>query len=336
MAAPSKQALRRFRDWQDAECVIEAVRVTAEKDSDGDTVHHADVVYWLERGERRLRIEERDPRKAGSPKQAAEKLRPGMRLACRYEPLRLDLATLDPASFPWGAVLGSLIPLSWLLIGLGGVWVHVPRGRFSAAAIPRELAVRLEGPPRSSPGVFDSWFGILFGLVWNGLLVPFVFSSPGMLPCLSLHLGAGALFTWAWARPVLQRLRLGDTVAELSVEKASPGETLRIKVVQAGSGPIDLLSVAVVCEEVATYMEGTDTRTERHEAERIEVGSIEFARVAPSRPLVIRGTCQLPPGAMGSFSAPHNSIDWFVRVDIKAPATPDREERFEFVVGEEA
>lgn len=336
LAGPSHRMFRKYARWQEASCVIQRVEVIEEQDDEGKKTKHAVVTFTLEREGRTYLITERDPRKAGKPEQAAAKLPVETRVSCRYDPQNPSLASLDVASFPAGVLLAGLVPLSWLLIGLGGIWAHIPRGRLSARAIPRELAFRLEPAPSGDDEVFTSWFGIFFGLFWNGALTPFLLGAPEALPCLSLHLGVGGFFTWAWAKPVLQRLRLGDTVVEVSREGLFPGASFDVKVVQPGAASIHAVRVGLCCEEVAEYTEGTTTRTERHEATRIELASDFDVRISPARPLVLRGSGALPPDAMTTFEASNNQIRWFFRVQIDAPGMPPREEQFPVRVGPEA
>lgn len=330
LSIPGRQLLRRYNDWQETTCTIEKVAVVREKDSEGDTHTHADVTFRVHTLDQRTVItRERDPRKAGETSTAAQRLQPLQTTPCRYDPADPTQASLDARAFPWGLLLAWLVPLSWALIGAGGVVVRSPRGRFSAAAVPRELAHRLDATvPRDKDEGLDSWSGVIFGLCWNGFLTPFLLLVPQALPCLSLHLLAGATFTWSWLKPVLQRLRLGDTVLELSSERLAPGSSFDVKVIQTGASAVDLMTVRLVCEEVTTFVDGTNSTTERTEVFGLDLGSAAYTRVERAHPLVIRGQGQVPPAAMTSFRSTHNAVEWSILVQLVAPATPKREDRF--------
>lgn len=324
LSAPGHRMVRRYRDWRDTTCIVQGVRSFEEKDSDGDVQKHVAVTFLVSQGGNSVTVQERDPEGVGHP----PALRPQQTVPCRYDPANPTLATLEPNTFPWGLPLAALVPLSWLLIGLGGVLVNTPRGRLSAAGVPQELPVRLvpEVPPDKREFMAD-WGGILFGLVWNGFLTPMVLAAPRAIPFLSLHIGAGSLFTWAWTKPVLQRLRLGDAVVELSHEPEIGG-SFDVKITQTGTSAVDSVVARLICEEVVTFTDGTTSRTERLQVHEQELGSAAFTRMQRHRPLVFRTQATIPSGAMHSFRSDHSAIEWSIVIEIQAPATPRREERF--------
>ena len=77
--------------------------------------------------------------------------------------------------------------------------------------------------------------------------------------------------------------------------------------------------------EIATYCEGTDTRTSVEEVYRHEVFREPRHEVTRGRPYERGFEFEIPPDAMPSFKAAHNEVRW----SLEARAAPIRWPRFE-------
>ncbi len=92
------------------------------------------------------------------------------------------------------------------------------------------------------------------------------------------------------------------------------------------------LSIALVCEEVATYHFGTDTRTDRDEVYRQLIFEQGKCRIDWGRPLEVMCEFKLPVNAMHSFQSPHNAVAWKIVVEGEANRWPSYCRNFPVVV----
>ena len=97
-----------------------------------------------------------------------------------------------------------------------------------------------------------------------------------------------------------------------------PGGEYRLLVSQSGRLDMRSLEVWLVCREEATYRQGTNTRTETREVRRLAVFRREAFEIRPGEPFQAECSVCVPAGAMHSFQADHNEIDWklVVRGDV--------------------
>jgi hypothetical protein len=112
----------------------------------------------------------------------------------------------------------------------------------------------------------------------------------------------------------------GRTVVEISQHPLHPGDTCRVFLAQFGRLQLERLRLALVCEERATYHQGTNTRSESREVVEQEVYAAEGLTVAPERPLELEAELIVPRAAMHSFRSPSNEIAWMLVVEA-APKT---------------
>ena len=108
--------------------------------------------------------------------------------------------------------------------------------------------------------------------------------------------------------------RIGPTCVEISDSPLRPGRVYQIVVSQAGQFDLKWLSMSLVCEEEATYQQGTDIRIETHETYRQVVFRREQMQVLPGVPLEIAEHVRIPPGPMHSFRSAHNAVRWKLEV----------------------
>lgn len=125
---------------------------------------------------------------------------------------------------------------------------------------------------------------------------------------------------------------IGPTTIEIDDLPLLGGKEYQLSLVQYGKLSMKKLSISLVCEEVATYHFGTDTRTERHEVYRQSVLEQGRCRIDWGRPLELTCNFVLPSQLMHSFQSPHNSITWKFQVEGEAVRWPSYCRNFPVVV----
>jgi len=93
-----------------------------------------------------------------------------------------------------------------------------------------------------------------------------------------------------------------------------------------------LLELWLVCEEEATYQQGTDTRSEVRQVHRERCFSRQDFSIEPGVPFQV--TCQVtvPLTAMHSFQSAHNLVRWKLVVGGETVGWPAFERGFPIVV----
>ena len=79
---------------------------------------------------------------------------------------------------------------------------------------------------------------------------------------------------------------------------------------QAGTGRFRTLEVFLEVEELATFRQGTDTRTERLVVWRERVKEWHDVELAPGGRFESHFMIDIPADAMHSFVSKHNSVHW--------------------------
>ncbi len=156
-----------------------------------------------------------------------------------------------------------------------------------------------------------SWFTALF-------MVPFV-----LIGLLVIGLTIHQFLVW---------VGVGETIIEISNARLRPGEPFEIWISQAGNMTMNALTATLVCEERATYQQGTNTHTATEKVIEEELAVAQHAPVTRSRPLEVRQSCRIPVGAMHSFKARSNEITWYLQVVGDIARWPDFERKFPIVV----
>lgn len=108
---------------------------------------------------------------------------------------------------------------------------------------------------------------------------------------------------------------LGATIVEVCSHPLRAGETYRLFFQQHGNFTANMLQVLLVCEEIATYRQGTDTRTERRRVYEQELFLREGFHIRPNEPLEVRCPFSLPADVMHSFRGRCNEIEWSIVVE---------------------
>ena len=218
----------------------------------------------------------------------------------------------------------------------------VPQGADLTNSPGTKLKFRL--PMANSPG----WavFGTLaFCVCWNGVvIVASILLSRHLtgqskwllwlfiVPFVLIGLGAIAVFL----RQLLITAGIGPTLVEISDHPLYPGRRYQVVLLQSGRLKVNSLRVSLCCEETATYRQGTDTRTESREVYRQELLRREGFHIRSGLPLESEIELDLPKGAMHSFAAQHNEINWTLVVEGDLHGWPDYRRAFPVIVRPDA
>lgn len=181
-----------------------------------------------------------------------------------------------------------------------------------------QLAYRL--PAAQSP-VWRLAAATVFCLVWNLLTAALTVVAAKSRPA---TFGEG-LLTWAsvapflvvavWSinhfiRELLLCTGIGPTIVEVSEHPLFPGHTYQVFVSQVGRLKINLFEMFLVCEEEATYHQGTDIRTDKCVVHEQLVFRRENFAIDNGTPYEYQCVFSIPEQAMHSFQSPHNRITW--------------------------
>ncbi len=202
------------------------------------------------------------------------------------------------------------------------------------------LAFRLPG---TRPETRELVLGSLFVLAWDALAMFLTVFAFGRLfsgkPDWFLTLFAVPMFIYVGFRVTrwfflgfLRATGIGPTTIEIDDLPLTVGESYKLSLVQYGRLAVKKLSIALVCEEVATYHFGTDTRTERQEVFRRQVLEQGRCRIDWGRPLELVCEFCLPDNAMHSFQSSHNAVAWKFIVEGEANRWPSYCRSFPVVV----
>ncbi len=216
---------------------------------------------------------------------------------------------------------------------------NVPTGADLTNSPGTKLKFRL--PIGQSPG-WKLFTLAMLCLIWNVVVAVFVAMAVGQyldgkLSWLTTAFVvpfalAGIALIVVFLRQLLVTTGVGPTTVEISDHPLHPGERCRLLVSQSGRLKFNSLKVMLVCEEEATYRQGTNTRTETWEVHRQEVSHHEHFEVKRGLPFEDECELAMPAGAMHSFKAEHNEINWKVVVHGDVDGWPDYERSFSLVV----
>jgi len=202
-----------------------------------------------------------------------------------------------------------------------------------------ELAYRL--PAAYSPG-WQLLATTIFAMLWNSMicvLTVSVISShvAGRHEWLLTALLLPFWFVCYWSvRAFLQLVMVhsgtGQTTVEISELPLVPGRACQAVLSQQGNMTMKVLRLCLVCEEEATFTQGTDIRTEVREVSREVCFERRDFRIEPGAPVSNSCTVTVPAAAMHSFQSPHNAVRWKLIVEGEAENWPPLERGFPVVV----
>jgi hypothetical protein len=201
--------------------------------------------------------------------------------------------------------------------------------------------LRYRLPIDTSPG----WalFGTLLGcVIWNGLVTIMVYFAvrghlagkpDWILTVFSIPFVLGGLFLIVYfLRQLLVTAGIGPTLLEISDHPLYPGEEYQIFLSQSGNLEINSLSLSLVCQEKATYRQGTNTRTELRPVYRQDLFRRDNFEIPPGLPFETNCLLTVPPGVMHSFKSGHNAVDWTLVVEGDIANWPDFKRAFSVII----
>jgi hypothetical protein len=182
----------------------------------------------------------------------------------------------------------------------------------------------------------------LFCLVWNAISIVLVViavqywragRSDWVLMLLVIpFLVIGIWATYFLCRQMIIHTSVGPTHVEISAHPFYPGGRYKYYLSQAGRLKFRYLQVALVCEELATFQQGTDVREEVCRVFEQVLYRGENFEVDWGIPFVHQGQLVLPREVMHSFDTGHNSVQWNLVVEGETRAWPPFSRRFPVVV----
>ncbi|MBI2823186.1 MAG: DUF3592 domain-containing protein [Planctomycetia bacterium] len=200
------------------------------------------------------------------------------------------------------------------------------------------LAYRLP----AGTGEWNLLAALLFAVLWNGVVAVFLtmavhgfrrgqpdwFLTIFVVPFALAGIGAIAFVI----RQLMIATGVGPTIIEISSHPLFPGEEYDILMSQGGQLAIQSLELRLVCEEVATYRQGTNTRTAARRVYEQVLLSREGFDIQQGLPFEARARLAIPATAMHSFKAGHNRVDWKIVVKGAVARWPDFERGFPIIV----
>ncbi len=161
----------------------------------------------------------------------------------------------------------------------------------------------------------------IFTIVWNAIcwtiLVWSLYHSGGSRAELIfatlfgiVFCGIGLFLTIWIIHYLLTAFGIGPTIFEISDHPIYPGRKYRVLLMLTGTQRYRSLNVALVCEEIARFRQGTDTITSRKEVYSQPLYFREDFETARDEPLRKEFFIRLPHGAMHSMRLEHNEIVW--------------------------
>lgn len=201
------------------------------------------------------------------------------------------------------------------------------------------LAYRL---PTNHTTAWNLLASTVFCLLWSAITAVFVAlatrqhvaGAPNWLLTISalVFVAIGAAAVYYFVRQMLEHTGIGPTHVEISAHPLYPGRSYQVFVSQSGRLAVNRLSVCLVCEEEATYHQGTDVRTQRQAILSEEIFAKEDFRIEPGVAFEFQCALQIPERAMHSFQTTHSAVKWKIVVRTDAVSWPLCERSFPVVV----
>lgn len=195
------------------------------------------------------------------------------------------------------------------------------------------------------PSATGGWslFGLFaLALGWNAMLALLgALSTESLRPTTFDWLTAGIVLSFGvvglgLCALVVRRLLLaagvGPTIVEISGHPLYAGGEYEIFVSQSGKLDVRVFTVSLICEEEATYRQGTDARTTSRRVHEEELCRRETFTIRHGGAFEIRARLAIPARAMHSFRAEHNAICWKLMVRGRFSQRPNFERSFPIYV----
>ena len=150
-----------------------------------------------------------------------------------------------------------------------------------------------------------------------------------MLPVCTAVGGWSVFYLWQQLR---RYTGIGPTHVEISDHPLHPGHQYALFLSQAGKLEFESFRIALVCQESATYRQGTDTRNSTQCVYHEELLFRESIEVQTGLPFEQECEFQVPQHVMHSFAGTHNSVQWNLTVDVQTQQWPPFRRTFPVVV----
>jgi hypothetical protein len=134
------------------------------------------------------------------------------------------------------------------------------------------------------------------------------------------------------ARLMLFHTGIGPTNVEISDHPLVPGGRYEVFLSQTGQTLVKRLKLELVCDEEATYRQGTDIRTETRTVYNQVLLRQKNVDIKPGHPFEFCGAFRVPKPAMHSFQAPQNAVSWNLVVQANPAGWPSIERKFPIIV----
>lgn len=138
--------------------------------------------------------------------------------------------------------------------------------------------------------------------------------------------------SWWFVTTLLKYTGIGPTIVEISRHPLYPGGRCQVFLAQIGHARFRRLQLRLVCEEEATYRQGTNLQTDVMRVCDQLLWEAEDVAITPASPLEIEVQLTVPEGAMHSFQSLSNAVYWKLVVHGQSPGWPVLERAFPVVV----
>jgi hypothetical protein len=147
-----------------------------------------------------------------------------------------------------------------------------------------------------------------------------------------LLLFGAVLLLWQLGKQAVVYAKVRPTEVEVSAHPLYVGETARLLVRQPGPLRLLTLEVLLVCEEEASYTQGTDRRTEKKCVFRRALARAKDVEAGADQPYEAGCDLEVPAGMMHSFRSKNNEVKWTLLVRGGPVGLPDFERDYPLVV----
>ena len=127
---------------------------------------------------------------------------------------------------------------------------------------------------------------------------------------------------YQFIRQLLKLTGIGQTALEIADYPLLPGRSYRAFISQNGRVRLRLLDVCLICQEEATFNQGTDILTEQATVFNQRLMRCRGIRITPGKPFESEFEFSIPAEAMHSFKSLNNRIQWMIVVSAQAKKWP--------------
>ncbi|NIP84754.1 MAG: hypothetical protein GTO03_04040, partial [Planctomycetales bacterium] len=137
----------------------------------------------------------------------------------------------------------------------------------------------------------------------------------------------GLWLAYKLAEQLLYSSGIGMTRVEISQHPLEPGGRYEVYLSQGGRLAVKKLELMLICEEQATYRQGTDTVTDKRLVNIQPIWQKSDFRIQPPDMFETRCNFAVPSTAMHSFRSEHNAVTWklVIRGDVERWAAYERD-----------